>query len=188
MKKTKILSVAISLITSMLLTCSAAVPVKGAEESLPMKEITVSTKTSFISDNMTQMMVQEIIERKEEELRYLSSIIFAEAGNQCLAGQQAVGIIVMNRVACEDYYSDNIIDVIYEKGQFTPTENGAMDKALAMYDEGNLPDTCIAAAQYALEGNTTVIYNNNEYDLEGYLFFARYVKNKKLVIEDHQFK
>ena len=135
-----------------------------------------------------QMMVQEEIERKEEELRYMSSIIFAEAGNQCLAGQQAVGIIVMNRVACEDYYSDNIIDVIYEKGQFTPVENGALDKALAMYDEGELPESCIAAAQYALEGNTTVIYNDNEYDLKDYLFFARYVKNKKLVIEDHQFK
>ena len=118
----------------------------------------------------------------------MSAIIFAEAGNQCEAGQQAVGIVIMERVRCENYFEDDVVSVIYEPGQFSPVRNGTLDKALARYDNGTLPESCIEAAKYALNGNTIVNYNNTEYDLQGYLFFSRYVKNCRLQIQDHQFK
>lgn len=130
----------------------------------------------------------EEVEIDATELRYLSALIHAEAGNQCKAGKQAVGIIVMERVEYEDYFEDNVIDVIYEKGQFKPVENGSLNKSLKLYDEGNLPVACIRAAEYALLGHTEVVYNNTTYDLDGFLFFSRYVKDKRLVIQDHQFK
>lgn len=123
----------------------------------------------------------------EEDLRYMSAIIFAEAGNQCQAGQQAVGIVVMERKE-SDLYEDTVHDVIYESGQFSPVANGSLTKALSMYDNGELPDEIIESAKYALRGNTTVYYNDTIYDLDGYLYFSRYVSGCRLQIQDHMFK
>ena len=125
---------------------------------------------------------------KEEELRHLSAIIYAEAGNQCMAGQQAVGIVVMERVKCEEFFEDDVISVIYEPRQFSPVKSGNFKKALKKYDRGELPESCIEAAKYALMGNTVVNYNGKDYDLKGYLFFSRYIKDRRLVIQDHHFK
>ena len=124
---------------------------------------------------------------QQDEIRLLSAIIWCEAGNQCEAGKQAVGIVVMNRVA-NDAFEDDIESVIYEKGQFRPRTDGTLNKALAMYDEGELPQECIEAAIYAYNGNTTVIYNEVEIDMTPYLYFATYLKSAKLEIEDHDFK
>ena len=135
-----------------------------------------------------QKKEQEQIKFKEEELRHLSAIIWAEAGNQCIAGQQAVGIVVMERVKCEQFFEDDVISVIYEPRQFSPVKSGNFAKALKKYDRGELPESCIEAAKYALMGNTVVNYNGKDYDLKGYLFFSRYIKDRRLVIQDHHFK
>lgn len=131
---------------------------------------------------------QKELKIKEEELRHLSAIIYAEAGNQCMAGQQAVGVIVMERVKCEEFFEDDVISVIYEPRQFSPVKSGNFKKALKKYDRGELPESCIEAAKYALMGNTVVNYNGKDYDLKGYLFFSRYIKDRRLVIQDHHFK
>lgn len=122
-----------------------------------------------------------------DDLRYMSAIIWAEAGNQCEAGQQAVGIVVMNRVASETY-KDTVYGVINEPYQFSPVKNGSFAKALSRYDSGNMPECVIDAAKYALQGNTVVNYNGITYDLDGYLYFSRWVSNAKLTIQDHMFK
>lgn len=123
----------------------------------------------------------------EKDLRYMSAIIYAEAGNQCQAGQQAVGIVVMERVE-SDVYKDTVYDVIYEPGQFSPVANGSLTKALSLYDNGELPSEIIEAAKYALRRNTTVYYNDTTYDLDGYLYFSRWVSGCRLQIQDHMFK
>lgn len=51
-----------------------------------------------------------------------------------------------------------------------------------------MPEYIIDAAKYALRGNTVVNYNGETYDLDGYLYFSRYVENAKLTIQDHMFK
>lgn len=132
---------------------------------------------------------QQIEDNKisESDLRYMSAIIWAEAGNQCEAGQQAVGIVVMNRVASETY-KDTVYDVINEPYQFSPIKNGSFSKALSRYDSGDMPECVIDAAKYALKGNTTVNYNSQMYDLNGYLCFSRYVSDCRLQIQDHMFK
>lgn len=132
---------------------------------------------------------QQIEDNKisESDLRYMSAIIWAEAGNQCEAGQQAVGIVVMNRVASETY-KDTVYDVINEPYQFSPIKNGSFSKALSRYDSGDMPECVINAAKYALKGNTTVNYNSQTYDLNGYLCFSRYVSDCRLQIQDHMFK
>ena len=140
-------------------------------------------------DQLANSIEQQLEDSKisTSDLRYMSAIIWAEAGNQCEAGQQAVGIVVMNRVA-SDIYKDTVYDVINEPYQFSPVKNGSFAKALNYYDSGEMPECVIDAAKYALHGNTTVNYNGTTYDLDGYLCFSRYVKNAKLIIQDHMFK
>lgn len=140
-------------------------------------------------DQLADSIEQQLEDSKisASDLRYMSAIIWAEAGNQCEAGQQAVGIVVMNRVASETY-EDTVYDVINEPYQFSPVKNGSFSKALNYYDSGEMPEYIIDAAKYALHGNTTVNYNGTTYDLDGYLYFSRYVENAKLTIQDHMFK
>ena len=148
-------------------------------------------------DQIKWAYAKELGEREKqfdaEELRLMSAIIWAEAGNQCEAGKQAVGIVVMNRVNHKDFEND-VISVIYEPGQFRPKEDGQLSKALSIYDT-HLPDyewermqLCIDAAKYALSGNKIVIYENEEYDMSEYLYFARDLKDEKVRIQDHDFK
>ena len=127
------------------------------------------------------------VEYDEEELKYLSSIIWCEAGNQCDAGQQAVGIVVANRVDNEKY-ANTVREVIYEKGQFTPAHNGNLNKALAAYDAGTLSQNSIDAAKYVLDGNRTVSYNGANIDMTPYLYFNGSLNNAEIRIQDHDFK
>lgn len=162
-----------------------------------VEEVSVSTN-SIVEE-------KEIIEivYDDEDLRYLSSIIQAEAGNQCEAGQQAVGIVVLNRMNHEVYFADTIKDVIYEKGQFGPVVDGRLNKALKMYDSGILPEKCINAAKYVLDGNTFVSLDGVDFEIldtsislidgqilemNPYLYFNGIVSKPKVRIQGHYFK
>ncbi|WP_029324099.1 cell wall hydrolase [Butyrivibrio sp. AE3004] len=85
-----------------------------------------------------------------DEARLLAALIYCEAGNQSYEGKVAVGAVVMNRVK-SGAYAGTIPGVIYASGQFTPALNGSVDRVYA----GNIPDSCIQAAQAALAGETT---------------------------------
>ena len=176
------------LLTSALLLLLKPVKVQAVE----MPSVGIGSMIDDITIDQAKWAYAKELGRQEQEidkdeLRLLSSLIYAEAGNQCEAGKQAVGIVVMNRVAHEKF-EDTVEDVIYEPGQFRPKDDGNLNKALGMYDNSTLPEECIAAAKYALSGETIVVYNGIEIDMSEYLFFARYWKNKKLTIQDHDFK
>lgn len=64
----------------------------------------------------------------EEDLYWLSRIICAEAGGESMEGQIAVGNVVLNRVA-SDEFPNTIYDVIFDKKdavQFEPVSNGTI--------------------------------------------------------------
>lgn len=123
----------------------------------------------------------------EEDLRLMSSIIFLEAGNQCYEGQQAVGIVVINRVESE-LYPNTISEVLWQSGQFfNPSCKSFWYSCLNKYDNGEMPESCINAAIYALEKNKNIYYNNNIINFSDFLFFARYRKDCQVKIQDHQF-
>lgn len=61
----------------------------------------------------------------KDDLYWLSHIIYAESGNQPLAGKIAVGNVVMNRAA-NPIFPNTIYGVIYQRGQFTPVSNGTI--------------------------------------------------------------
>ena len=81
----------------------------------------------------------------DTDIYWLSRVIYAEAGNQPLEGQVAVGSVVLNRVADESFNEQNsVYDVIFAKNQFEVVINGMI------YME---PDSsAVLAAKLALDG------------------------------------
>ena len=61
----------------------------------------------------------------QEDLFWLSRIIYAESGNQPLEGQMAVGNVVMNRVA-SPAYPNTVQGVLAQKNQFSTYQSGAL--------------------------------------------------------------
>ena len=67
---------------------------------------------------------------REDEVYWLSRIIYAESGAEPLRGQLAVGTVVMNR-ADSAQFPNTVYGVIFDRKwgvQFTPTVNGAIYK------------------------------------------------------------
>lgn len=124
---------------------------------------------------------------KKEDIRLMSSIIYAEAGNQCYAGQLAVGIVIKNRMESNNF-PNKLKKVIYQKGQFGPARNGSLEKALKLYDKGKIPSKTIKAAKYALKGVKKVKYKNKTINMKKYYYFNTSLKNAKVRIQDHSFK
>lgn len=79
----------------------------------------------------------------EDDLYWLSHIIYAESGNQPLNGKIAVGNVVMNR-ASNPIFPDSIYGVVFQKNQFTPVKNGTIN--LTPNEDS------IVAAKLCLEG------------------------------------
>lgn len=85
----------------------------------------------------------------EEEL--FAALLYCEAGGEPYEGQLAVGSVVLNRVR-SSYFPDNITDVIYQKGQFSPVASG---KLALVLEKGLTTDSCRKAVREVLEGNIT---------------------------------
>ena len=165
------------------------------KETLGATEITTEASTEIIAGTTattateahTTEATTEQASPQYSDLKYLAAIVYCESGNQCMAGQQAVAIVVMNRVRSGNFPND-IYSVLYQSGQFTPASSGSLNKGLSMYDNGTLPQSCIDAANYALAGNTSVTYNDEIRDISDYYFFGRYRNNCRWQIQDHQFE
>ena len=83
---------------------------------------------------------------REDEVYWLSRIIYAESGAEPLRGQLAVGSVVMNRAASKQF-PDTIYGVIFDRKwgvQFTPIANGAIYKTPS--------EESIIAAKLILDG------------------------------------
>ena len=147
----------------------------------------IAGSTATVTEAPTTGATMEQVSPQYSDLKYLAAIVYCESGNQCMAGQQAVAIVVMNRVRSGNF-PNNIYSVLYQSGQFTPASSGSLNKGLSMYDNGTLPQSCIDAANYALAGNTSVTYNDETRDISDYYFFGRYRNNCRWQIQDHQFE
>lgn len=95
---------------------------------------------------------REAVQADGDEVKLLAALIQCEAGNQPYEGKVGVGAVVMNRVKSAAY-PNTIYDVIYASGQFTPALNG---KVAEVYNSGKISDSCMQAAQAAINGETTV--------------------------------
>ena len=62
----------------------------------------------------------------ENDLFWLSRVIYAESGNQPLEGKMAVGIVVMNRVNYPEIWPNTIKGVLAQKNQFSTYKGGRL--------------------------------------------------------------
>ncbi len=134
---------------------------------LPLKAMAKCLGVSYTLDNAAwRVTVEDAPARPlrsgsdfydETDLYWLSRVIYAEAGNQTLYGQLAVGNVVLNRVADDSFAQDTIYDVIFAKNQFEVVTNGMIYMTPG--------DSAVIAAKLALEGYDVV---------EGATYFATY--------------
>jgi spore germination cell wall hydrolase CwlJ-like protein len=113
------------------------------------------------------------VDASADEVRLLGALIYCEAGNQSYEGKLGVGAVVMNRVK-SPAYPNTIHGVIYASGQFTPALNGKVARA---YENG-VPQSCLNAAQAAINGETSV---------GGATRFRRAGRNEGIIIGAHVF-
>lgn len=114
-----------------------------------MKGELVSPDSIMLGDNIT---VYSSYMYTNYELKLLTCIIEAEAGNQPYKGKVAVGNVVLNRVD-SPYQPNSIKGVIYAPNQFQPVSNGAFDRYLKSYNEDTaMLRSCKKAAKAALDG------------------------------------
>ncbi len=102
---------------------------------------------------------EEAADINEDDAALLAALIYCEAGGESYDGMTAVGSVVMNRIMNENF-PDTVSDVIYQSGQFSPAENGALADALA----NGVPSECYDAAVAALSGECPagdVLYFNS---------------------------
>ena len=92
----------------------------------------------------------------QDDLFWLSRLIYAESGNQPLSGQVAVGNVVMNRVKSH-LFPNTILGVVSQKNQFSVYKNGALANRTPN-------ETSIIAAKLVLDGGV-------EEQTEGAMYF-----------------
>lgn len=116
-----------------------------------------------------------------EELLLLQKIVMAEAEGEPYEGKVAVANVVLNRLRSANF-PDTIYDVIYQKSQFSPVQNGRLDKVKPDQDS-------IDAVTSALRGHQEVTddtYYFLSLKLATDLTIAR-TKEETKVIGDHTF-
>lgn len=132
---------------------------EGGNTMVPVRQIARAFGASICWNGETRTIEitsgDKVIEHGElyynqDDIFWLSRIIFAESGAECLDGQIGVGNVVLNRLMCEDY-PDTIYEVIFDTQfgtQFTPVSNGAIFRTPT--------EQCEIAAKLVLDGAVTV--------------------------------
>lgn len=103
------------------------------------------------------------------DLDLLAALVWAEAGDQPIPeGLCYVCDVVLNRVD-SPAWPNTIADVIYQPGQFSVVNNGALNRAF-----GDVPQVCYDAVQSQLAGrlNYDIIYFSMGYLANGNLAFV----------------
>ncbi len=85
------------------------------------------------------------------DIDLMAAIIECEAGGESYTGKVAVGAVVMNRVKSSSF-PNSILEVIYQKRQFSPVGSGRFAVVLAR----GANETCYQAATDAMSGVTPV--------------------------------
>ena len=112
------------------------------EISLDRTEEKTEEETTEVSPEFEQLVIESFEKEPEVELpaniynltmdeQYLlASLAMCEAGNQDTEGKALVILTVLNRVA-DPRFPNTIHDVVFQPGQFTPAENGALSCTVA---------------------------------------------------------
>lgn len=82
----------------------------------------------------------------EEEYETFAHLLYAEAGGESDKCIYYVGSVVINRIKSENY-PNTLLEVIYQKGQYSPTWHGFMNREVSN-------PNCYTIAKYLLENDS----------------------------------
>ena len=105
------------------------------------EEMEEQTETSIKAEPVSESLIKS---RDWDEGDVLMQIAMAEAEGESVEGKALVMLVVLNRV-WTDGFPDDISDVVFQPGQFTPVENGRYYNVVP--DEG-----CREAYEMVLHG------------------------------------
>ena len=173
-------------------------PVAGVFASLediivntpPAEPVIIEENINLATPPSLELVEVEVIQTppySQDDFRLMCGIIWAEARGESAEGQKAVGIVIQNRIE-NNQFPSTLEGVIYQKGQFMPTWNGALNKGLSAFDNNSIDESIKAAAEYALCGNKTINPWNYPIDMSSYLYFNANMKSPKLELGGHGFK
>lgn len=120
-----------------------------------------------------QPQQEEVKKYTEEDLYYLSRIIWSEAGSDWCTDehQLAVGSVVLNRVV-SDIYPDSIKKVVQQRGQYTSYNNRhfrstpnerTMNNAIYLLEHGSTIPKYVIFQSQGRQGNGTWKKIQNQY-------------------------
>ncbi|MDR7241307.1 cell wall hydrolase [Priestia megaterium] len=99
----------------------------GVEYGVTVKQLKEANHKSTDSINANETLtIPNSISESDKDL--LARLVQAEAKGEPYAGKVAVATVVLNRVD-SDSFPNSIHDVIYQGTQFTPVQNGEINKA-----------------------------------------------------------
>jgi len=119
---------------------------------------------------------------REDDLFWLSRVIYAESGNQVLEGKMGVGIVVLNRVNDRSgIWPDSIKGVIAQRNQFSTYKNGRLANRTPNAES-------VVAAKLVLDGGI-VAEVKNAFFFDTFRNNSWAARNKAVIaaIGDHRF-
>ncbi|GGN99072.1 cell wall hydrolase [Saccharibacillus kuerlensis] len=125
---------------------TAAIKEAAVSSLTPPKQL-FFTKTALLSQDQASEATWTYA-LSNEDLLLLQRIVMAEAEGEPYAGKVAVANVVLNRLRSANY-PDTIRNVIYQRYQFSPVQNGRFDRVVPSEDS-------IKAAAEALNGRKEV--------------------------------
>lgn len=157
----------------------AAVPLRAAAEAFGAEVgYDAATGVATVTSGSGAILAGDSF-YNQDDLFWLSRVIYRESGNQSLEGQMAVGNVVLNRVA-DPAFPDTVEGVLAQKNQFTTYKSGVLRKT-------EPSATSIIAAKLVLDGGVVK-------ETRGALFFdsssnSWAARNKQLIATfgDHNF-
>ena len=116
------------------------------------------------------------IDVSDSDLVLFAAILQCEAGSSNYNALLAVATVIMNRLE-SSRYPDTLYGVIYQKGQFSPTWNGSLNRVLSRGPAA----LCYQVARDALNGSRLAAVQNC------YFFNASYTGKPGIVVGDNVF-
>jgi spore germination cell wall hydrolase CwlJ-like protein len=171
--------------------------ITDAEDTEDSKDTKTEKADSKADNKKTSTAKEEKATYTKAELRLLSCLIYAEAGNQTYSAMLGVANVVLNRVKSDVYWHVNTIkEVIYDRKwsvQFAVTIKNSkgvspLDKALKAYDSGKFsggnPEAEKKAMNKAIKAAKAALTGEN--NIGSYLCFSN--KGYKSYVKKHYSK
>ena len=115
----KAIAVLAAMIVAVITSCGSVEVGEPEQETIP-EVIVIQTEGA---PEEIEARIMPLRSFNEEDECLLAKIAMAEAEGESTEGKAMVIMVVMNRVESKDF-PDNIMDVIFDEGQFSPVKEG----------------------------------------------------------------